>query len=351
MQLSFIPTLDKTTALRRLDRLLVPGPVLDERLTSRIDRIERAFQSYAASYPLPLWGPGLAIDNEMRAVTESLFPLSEVAAVFDLVLRRGCRFSPLLSGSYLHSAATWLDLLQKLWPQLSQADPVPLLRRLALDADRRLNFLFALFLPQHFGGAFDRYPTQSQWISSWLEENSARLNGRIRVLDSACGSGEGTYGVAELLVEAGLAGRGCVVHGSTLEPIELFAAAHAFFPHDGRREHGYRARVAPLFGKSLELEFYLDEVGSETERERYDLVLCNGLLGGPMLNEPEESAAAVRALASRLAPGGVLLAADRFHAGWRQRVPESSLRAMLRENGLAPLEVSQGVAGSKPANG
>ena len=347
MRLSFTPTLDREQSEHRLDRLLVPGSILDAELARRIDRVASAFQSYAAGYPLPLWAPGLDIDNEMRGRTEALFPISQVRRVFDLVLRRGCRFPPLLSGSYLHTSATWLDLLHRFRPLLGQADPAPLLRRLAVDPDQRRRFLFALLLPHHFGGAFDRYRQQSQWLEGWLRENLPRLDGRIRALDSACGSGEGSYGLAELVVAAGFDEEGSVVHGSTLEPIELFAAAHAFFPHDQEREREYRARVAPLLtgSHSLSMEFYLDEVGRVAREERYHLILCNGLLGGPMLHEAVELSGAIGALASRLAPGGVLLAADRFHAGWRLRVPVEQFSQMMREHGLTPLAVPEGVAG------
>ena len=334
----------------RLDRLLVPGALRDPELTRRAARLAAAFQSYAASYPLPLWAPGLVLTGEMRGLTEALFPLSRVRADFEHLLGKGCRFEPLFSGSYLYSSASWPDLLQRFRPQLSCADPAALLRELAADGDKRMRFLFALLLPHHFGGTFDRYPGQSLWLEAWLGANVRRLGGRIRALDSACGSGEGSYGLAELIGRSGFGEKGCLVHGSTLEPIELFAAAHAYFPHDPDREREYRERVAPLLakGSAVEIGFYLDEVGTASGGERYHLVLCNGLLGGPLMHEPGELARSIGALASRLLPGGVLLAADRFHAGWRQLVPAEELRALMRAHGLVPLELPEGEGGRKP---
>lgn len=349
MELSFAPTLDRDETLRRLERLLVPGSLLDPCLARRIDRLADAFQSFAAAYPLPLWAPGLAVNNEMRGLSEALFPLSQVRSVFALLLSRGCRFDPFISGSYLYSSACWLDFLHRLRPQLLSADPAPLLRKLAANHEARATFLFSLMLPHHFGGGFDRYPLQSEWLAGWLRETGGRFTGGIRALDSACGSGEGTYQLGALLAAAGFTGSRCVVHGSTLEPIELFAAAHLFFPHDREREREYRARVAPLFNSAdaPALEFYLDRVGSAASREPYHLVLCNGLLGGPLLHERDELEAAFAGLASRLLPGGVLLAADRFHAGWRQRVSSEMLRSLLRANGLTPFQVPEGIAGLK----
>ena len=323
MQLSFTPTPDREEARLRLERLLVPGSLLDPYLAGRIDRLARAFASFVSSYPLPLWAPGLVTDNEMRGLSEALFPMDGVRPLFDLLLRRGCRFEPFLTGSYLHSSATWLDLLQRLQPPIPSANPATLLLELARDHEARTRFLFSLMLPHHFGGGFDRYPQQSLWLSSWLRERMGRFPGGIRVLDSACGSGEGTYQVAGLVAAAGPGGRGSEVHGSTLEQIELFAAAHMFFPHD------------------------LDRVGSAPVREPYHLVLCNGLLGGPLMHDPGQLACAFAGLAARLAPGGVLVAADRFHAGWRLRVPVGTLTALMRQHGLTPLEVPEGIAGVK----
>ena len=349
MEISYTPTLDSAETARRLERLLVPGALRDPALLRSIDRLAEDFRSYAGAYPLPLWAPGLVLTPEMRSLTEALFPLKRVSAVFERVLRRGCRFAPLLEGTYLRGSASWLDLLQRFRPQLPRANPAAILAQLAEDQEQRTRFLFALLLPHHFGGSFDRYPEQSRWLAGWLQDNAGRLAGRVRALDSACGSGEGTYGLAEQIAAAGYRGAGCRVHGSTLELIELFAGAHAFFPHDPERQMVYRNRVAPLLAgkETMELKFYLDDLGTTHGGEKYDVILCNGLLGGPLMHEPAQLSAAMEALASRLLPGGVLLAADRFHAGWRQQVAPEELRALLRESGLTPLEIGEGVAGRR----
>lgn len=349
MRLSFTPTIDAVKIRERLELLLVPGSILDDRLERRIGRLADRFASYAASYPLPLWAPGLALAPEMRSLTEALFPLAAPRAIFEEVLRRGCRFAPMLSATYLHSSASWPDFLQRLSPQLSCADPAPSLRRLARNGAERAAFLFALMLPQHFGGGFDRYPAQLSWLSKWIKEKGAHRTGGIRVLDAACGSGEGAYQAAQLLQEAGM-GRASAVHGSTLEPIELFAGAHMYFPHAPERELDYRQRAGSLHAvgeAGPALEFYLDRVDTPPQREPYDLILCNGLLGGPLLHGPDELTAAFAGLSARLAPGGLLLAADRFHAGWRQRVTEADLVALMQVQGLTPVGVPEGIAGEK----
>lgn len=347
MRPAFTPTLDAAEIRRRLDQLFVPGPLSDPMLLRRIDRLARLFASFAESYPLPLWAPGLLPSEEMRSLIEALFPLDEVRLAFAALCRAACRFRPLLEATYLYSSATWLDFLNRLQPRLERADPSYTLTRLARDGEARLNFLFALFLPRHFGATFERYPRQSRFLAEWLTAQRTRLDGRIRALDSACGSGEGTYDLARTIVDRGYGE--ALVHGSTLEHLELFAAAHAWFPHDPERTVAYRERVAPLLAPEspVRFSFYLEEVAAHSP-ERFDVILCNGLLGGPLLHDAGELAGAVAALAARLAPGGILLAADRFHEGWRLKVPRERVQALFQGEGLILREIEEGVAGEKP---
>jgi len=349
MEPGLAPALDLDLARQRLSRLLVEDLPDDPAFDRRVDRLQAAFRSYADSLPLPLWAPGLVVDHELRSSSEALFPVAWPRALFDRLLRRSCRFEPLLAHTSLATAPSWPDLLGRLRPQASAADPAPLLRELLGSPDKRRDFLFALFLPQHYGAGFERYPLQSRWLAGWLKENRGLFGGGVRALDSACGSGEGTYRLAELLVEAGLTGERCELHGSTIEQIELFAATHLYFPHDPLRQLACRQRVAPLLERqdAPRLKFYLDDVAGREKRGGYQLLLCNGLLGGPMLNAPKELDAAIRGLADRLVPGGMLLAADRFHAGWRLRVPQAALIESFERHGLAPLEVPEGIAGIK----
>ncbi|UFS72242.1 chemotaxis protein CheR [Geomonas sp. RF6] len=346
MRLTFTSTTDEEIIKERLGLLLVPGPLHDPALDRTIARIADSFARYAGAYPLPLWAPHLLIDQEMRSLTEALFPLKEIERAFRHLLSRGCRFAPLLHATALGTASSWLDVLQGLHPLLEAADPAPALAALAADDCARRDFLFSLFLPRRYGASFERYPLQAEWLASWVRACAPSLRRRLRVLDCACGSGEGTWRVGEIIARCGTDLGACSVHGSTFEPIELFAAAHAFFPHDPQRQSGYRERIAPLLGGEMEVLFYLDDVGSEGEGD-YDLILCNGLLGGPMLSERKEVAHVLAKLAGRLAKGGVLLAADRFHAGWKKRLPNDGLMELMTGCGLEPLPVPEGVGGRR----
>jgi hypothetical protein len=111
--------------------------------------------------------------------------------------------------------------------------------------------------------------------------------------------------------------------------------------------------VAPLFanGGTTAIRFLQEDITRipSPGDERYDVILCNGLLGGPLLHREEILKGAISALAGRLNPGGVLLAADRFHGGWKKEVPNRLLNGLLQQNGLTPISIEDGVAAEKPA--
>lgn len=347
---SFTPAFDPSVIQQRLHRLLVPGVITDSDLERRCDRLDECFRVYVALSPHGLWAPGLVLTDEMRVVSDLYLPLSEIRHAFDRLFSRALCFSPFAGVSPLHGSCCWLDVLHRLGALVSEPNPASLLRRLMTDKAFRCRFLFALFLPRRYGGSFDRYPFQRAFLRQWLSDNWARLAGGVRCLDAACGSGEGTYEMAMELQACGYEPQMCVVTGTTLEPLELFAAAHAYFPHDQGRQDVFRRRIIALRadGFTERLRFGLEDLTCPVARaEEYDVILCNGLLGGPFFDEAGKTAAVVRHLAGRLAPGGVLLAADRFHEGWRRRIPRELLVEIVRQSGLTPLCPREGVGGVK----
>ena len=219
------------------------------------------------------------------------------------------------------------------------------------DGSLRRTWLFALFLPRAHGGGFDRYPAQAEYLGEWLARRRTRSGEGISCLDAACGTGEGTWELAEHLSNSGFRPGGVTIRGSSLEPLELFAAAHAAFPHDPGREREYRLRIRPLVtaGFTERMHFVREDLALPCgSAARYDLILCNGLLGGPLLHEPATMAQVVAGLVRRLKPGGVLLAADRFHEGWRKLVPKGKSEALLAGCGMRILEIGEGIGGELP---
>jgi hypothetical protein len=48
-----------------------------------------------------------------------------------------------------------------------------------------------------------------------------------------------------------------------------------------------------------------------------------------------------------LRPGGVLLAADRFHEGWKRNIPGETLGDVFKACGLEVIEAGEGPGGLK----
>ena len=84
--LRYRPTLDPDEIRERLGRLLVPGPLDDRDLESRIYRLAERFRVYAARSPHGLWAPGLALTQEMRVTAEAYLPLAEIQRTFRRLL-------------------------------------------------------------------------------------------------------------------------------------------------------------------------------------------------------------------------------------------------------------------------
>ena len=347
---TFTPEFDPAAVRRELSRLLVPGVLADADLEGRLVRLDDRFRVYAASSPHGLWAPGLVVTDEMRRLADLYLPQGEVRQAFRRLSAIALTFSPCLEASLLHIANCWLDVLTELHPHVQRANPAHLLWRLMADEGDRCRFLFACFLPRRYGGAFGRYPAQAAFLSRWLGANRLRLAHGVRCLDAACGCGEGTYELARLVLECGYPADAMTVTGTTLEPFELFAAAHGFFPHDPGRQAGFLRAVEPLRcgRETARLRFMLEDLRSSARvGAGYDVILCNGVLGGPFFSREEDVAPVIERLAGRLAPGGVLLAADRFHAGWKRTMTPDAIAALLRRNGLRPVLIEEGVGGVK----
>jgi hypothetical protein len=342
------PDFSAAAARRTLAGLLVPGPLRDQGLAARCRRLAERFRVYRERYPLPWWAPGLVTTREMASLTECYLPLAEIRAAFAHLYRRSLAFPAFLPATPFWQRSAWLDVLPLLPSHLATVDPASLLLRLLDDGALRQQALFAFSLPRRYGGDFARYPGQQRFLRHWLAESRDRLRGVCACLDAACGAGEGTYGLVTALAVSGYRLPCCRVVGTTVDPLELVAAAHGRFPHDPDREREFRAAVAPILEVrgELAMEFRGEDIcRGAGVGGAYDLVICNGLLGGPLLHEPAALASAVAGLVARMRPGGLFLAADRFHAGWKRQVTTTGLGQLLKELGVRPVPLEEGVGG------
>jgi hypothetical protein len=354
LQLQYTPRFDQATIEKDLHSLLVSGPIADKDIDGRITRLAERYRTYTRYYPYGLWAPGLVITREMRLLTEIYLPVDNIRRAFDRFFSLALRFRPFIPASTVHNSDNWLDILRLLLPTVSRTDPANMLRTLLADDGMRRCFIFSNFMPLRYGSGFGRYPGQGEFLRKWLVANRTRLAGVTRCLDVACSSGEGTYDLALLLIRSGFGPDSIEVRGVTMEPLELFSAAHACFPHNPEREASYRRHVRPLFesGAVGKICFSLEDISMPPPEEikGYDIILCNGLLGGPFLHDPVELADTVRRLSERLRSGGIMLAASRFHGGWKKLLTDEALRKLFGACGLVLQPIAEGVAGVRLKN-
>ena len=341
------PSLDAALAKERLKIFLNSGDLGDRDLLRRAQRLEILFRPAVLACPAPLWAPGLRIDREWRAVTESFLPWAEIAPAFRRLISCSLRYPP--PSDPLSPFPSWPDFLSRVSGWTASANPALLLRRLLADEAVRRPWLFNLFLSKEHGGGFGRYPAQQEFLREWLSRRRGPADTRLSCLDAACGTGEGTWEVALLCRECGFRPEEVTICGTSLDPLELFAAAHAAFPHDSCREQEYRLRIRSLVNgfaerMSFVREDLVDTCGSP---ESYDLILCNGLLGGPLLHESGQMERVLAGLVGRLKPGGLILAADRFHEGWRKLTPKRAREALLAGCGVRILVAGEGIGGER----
>ncbi len=344
---SLSPSLDAGDASANLSKLLADH-IDASRFESTILRLQKYFDSYCSTCPEPFIAPGLFVTPEIRRQSELYLPMEQIEQAFNRLYRAALRYSPILSSTVFHNSLSWADVFMELPPHLQlRVNPAYLLERLITNRELLTGLLFASFLPGRFYGGFGRYPKQLAYIR---DRFTRRNRSRLRCLDAACGTGEDSYGLANLFDQIGFDAELLRMEGWTIEPLEVWAAAHCCFPCDRQREARFRAETARLFerGYDSNIRFSCVNLRRIPSSEPFDLILCNGLLGGPIVNQLPELKLVAGNLASLLAPGGILLAADTFHDGWKQKCPQRMLRALFEANGLKTFQAGEGIGGLKP---
>ncbi|CAH2030308.1 class I SAM-dependent methyltransferase [Trichlorobacter ammonificans] len=325
-----------------------PDPALFAGARARIDR---QYRLWAATSPAPLPAPGLVIVPELRCQSELYLPIAELRRVFHRFYRFSLNFPPHLNSTPFSGALSWADLYGTL-PAPFQLSPNParLLERLLLDPSLHCRFLFHSFLPARYNGAgFGRYPEQRTFLGELCRQRRQAGHQTFRCLDAACGSGEGTWELAEQVMAAGWQPAEARIEGWTLDPLEVWAARQRCLPHAPARQTEYHTRTEALvmagWGERITFSVVNLLDADPAGDADFDLILCNGLLGGPLLNQPAAMLRLIERLAAVLRPGGYLLAADRFHGGWKQQSPGELLGALLAAAGLRPERLGEGMAG------
>lgn len=346
----FTASINREEAENNLEKLLHTyiDPVFSQKALQKLESLSIPFINYAAP---PWFTADLLVDHETDYQSELWLPFKEIRPIFENFYRQALCYQPTLNASPFATASSWADLLAKFptfFPVCST--PKRLLEHLLIDKELRKKFLFWSFMPKRFYAAVkERYPLQSQFISEWLQQKEVAVTNSFRCLDAASGDGFKTYLLAKNIYDRFTENLSFEIEGWTLEPLEVWAAAHCCFPDDSYKETLFRKNVAAVFANNInkQISFSSVDLLKPPSSKPFDLIICNGLLGGPIINSKTDIGQIITNLVILLKPGGILLTANNFHAGWQQKCPQSLLRTIFEESGLLLVEDGEGVAGIK----
>lgn len=347
----FTTSLAPRDAVKNLARLVSPS-LEQSKFEKSLQQLQRLFDIFSDNCPPAAPQQGLQPTAEQHYQSELWLPLAEIRPIFARLYSSALTYPPILSSTPFADATSWAGITADLPPFLSlhSLNPALLLNRLLLDEELRTKFLFWSFMPRRFyGNGTNRYPEQAGFIRNELAQYKSS-GVKLRCLDAACGDGAAAYALAGLLLEAGLSPESLAVEGWTLDPLEAWAAAHASFPHNPSHQAAFRDSIQPVASHLTAnpiLFRQADLLAPPNSAERFDIILCNGLLGGPLINAPDVLARIVANLSSLLSAGGILLAADNFHGGWKQKYPQKNLRALFENCGLNVFTAGEGIGAGK----
>jgi SAM-dependent methyltransferase len=311
------------------------------------------YSSYRECCPPPWASQNLQISPETSYRSEHWLPLDQLRPHFHYLYRQALSYPPVFSSTPFALENSWIAIVAGFPGFLGRySNPAALLDQLIRDDDLRMKFLFWSFMPRRFyGSGSDRYPGQYDVISKWIGKRPTARP--LRCLDAASGDGANSYRLAKLFLELGCIPGSFEIEGWSLDPLEVWASAFGRFPHDADREAEFRQENSGCFeqGTGSVIRFRCTDILHSDGRELFDLVLCNGLLGGPIIHDRDNLESAVRNLAELLAPGGLLLAADHFHGGWKQKYPQQELRVLFEKHGLKPVAAGEGIGMLAPQAG
>lgn len=205
---------------------------------------------------------------------------------------------------------------------------------------------------RYYGSGSNRYPLQMNLLTAWLQKKLLH-NSAIKCLDAVSGDGSSVYQCAKMILEAGFETDNFKLEGWALDPLESWAAAHRILYHDPCREIRYCQESEAVFRakaeRSLVFKNYnlLTQLYNDTEQSQFDLIFCNGLLGGPIINSTHTIHHIVTLLCKFLAPGGLLLAGNHFHGGWKKQCTEIELKNIFAACGLQVSSFGEGISGKK----
>ena len=233
----------------------------------------------------PWWARDLIMTPEIRGTYNEWLPMDAF-----------CRSLCGICRAYLPEES-WMPLpLRKATyqslPDFWAAMPIAFDGKVCFSEKDLLPLVCAMADPPRFGTTAGRYPEELDYLRLVVRDGMA-------VLDVGCGVGVNTLEMASALKSA-------VFTGITPEPLEVWMAENRRIPHDLHRQ----AMMNRFDGSAVFRRGTAEEFSGE-----YDVIVCNGLVGGRFFCAESQYSAFLLSCKTSLRPGGRVLIADRFHEG------------------------------------
>lgn len=349
---SFTPSADLTVTEATLSQLIRPR-LNEGDFVSDITRLQQLHERYCNHCPPPWAASRLKITSKAIIQSEQWLPLAFISSCFYRFFCKALTFPPFFLNTIFSSELSWFEIVATFPAWLEKyANPAKLLKNLIIDHPFRIKFIFWSFMPKrYYGYSSNRYPLQMNIAKQWLE-NTLPKTETICCLDSVCGDGACVYAFADMALKLGYSKDEFKIEGWSLDPLEVWAAVHRRFYHDAKKEERYSSETNDIFISGAETSilfknYDLLNSAQETITENYHIILCNGLLGGPIINQTNEIHIIISNLIKHLHPHGILLAANHFHDGWEKSCPETKLIDIFSNFGLETSKMGEGIGGIK----
>ncbi len=233
----------------------------------------------------PWWAKNLIITPEVRGTYNTWLPMDAF-----------CRSLCGICRAYLPEES-WIPLplrkaIYQSLPDFWAAMPIDVAGKVCFSEKELLPLFCAMADPPRFGTTAGRYPGELEYLRSIVQ-------GGMSLLDVGCGVGVNTLEMAAAL-------GGARVTGITPEPLEVWMAQNRRLPHDARRE-------TIMKGFDGNADFQLGS--AEHFSGDYDIIVCNGLIGGRFFYKENQYTAFLHCCRKALRSGGKVVISDRFHEG------------------------------------
>lgn len=340
----FISSSDHNVASESLVSLM-KSPLPNRGFFRNLEKLQLAFESYCRFCSPPWAAPGLKLTPEIIIQSELWLPLNTIRPIFYHILRSFLSYKPIFSSTPFANASCWFSIVSRFPHWLANYDnPANLLRQIIFNEDFRHRFMFWIFMPQRYYGAnSNRYPQQMEILSNWMKKRSK--TDPLRCLDAVCGDGTALYAWHEILIKSGFNNQMIHCEGWALDPLECWAAA---YKTSGCNQFQYNTKSSAVTVKGRLIFRAVDFLKPKFAMgNKFDLIFCNGLLGGPIVHTSKQMQIVVDFLIKLLSQKGIIVIADHFHDGWRKLVSLEAVQDYFTKAGMVTHPFGEGFCAKK----